>query len=556
MAVYLLKSLLSASQPLDITIVEASDTAGCGMPYRKGINADFMLCNASSREIPELTSSFHEWLVNRPARKLSEWGLSPQDLSIHAFYPRVLFGEYLQSEFERLCVHARAAGHAVNVLTGCQVVDIIPGSCEATVKAEPGGDALDLRFDIVVITTGHRRPNQRNLHGVRMVPAWPFSYITELPPVQIGILGSSLSAVDVITALGHAHGEFIKQGDSIAWQAHADAKSLQITMVSRTGVMPEADFYCPYPYRPLRHLTDDSVRAEVKMGTYRLLDRIFALLLRELAATDPKYLRDMGSQTRTIAGFAQSYFSRRRRSGGLAAARQGLAEALASMRREETIAYRYALLCAHEKFDLALRHLDRADWAQFTKYLLPVFADSYATVPHQSFAQVLAMDSAGVLDLKASGQDVDLRPASDGGVEVLLENSAMRFDVMIDARGQLPARVNELPFPSLAAALADKSAPLEAPFRLSLTDPDAAPVYCLAMPQLLDRYPFSQALASCADLANIAATDIGVACSAARPWQGVQWAGQTSVIAHSPLLQQQTTEPSPNGLLRGPIGLS
>jgi hypothetical protein len=33
-------------------------------------------------------------------------------------------------------------------------------------------------------------------------------------------------------------------------------------------------------------------------------------------------------------------------------------------------------------------------------------------------------------------------------------------------------------------------------------------VYCLAMPQILDRHPFSQGLPNCADLGRVVARDI------------------------------------------------
>ncbi len=30
-------------------------------------------------------------------------------------------------------------------------------------------------------------------------------------------------------------------------------EKLNITLMSRTGILPEADFYCPIPYEPLHH---------------------------------------------------------------------------------------------------------------------------------------------------------------------------------------------------------------------------------------------------------------------------------------------------------------
>ena len=78
---------------------------------------------------------------------------------------------------------------------------------------------------------------------------------------------------------------------------------------------------------------------------------------------------------------------------------------------------------------------------------------------------------------------------------------------MIDARGQAAAPLAALPFPTLAAALAEPEAPLMAPFRLISAD-GPLPVHCLSLPQLLERYPFSQGLAGVAELARLAAEDL------------------------------------------------
>lgn len=513
MATYLLKFLCEERTPLEITVFEASETAGRGMPYREGMNGDYMLCNAFSREIPQLTGTFYEWLSNRPPRELTDWELSRHDVSPRAFYPRTLLGEYLEDEFESLCAHARGKGHAVRVLTRCRVFDVVPGEGGATVRARLDGETRDQRMDVVVVATGHQWPGEPQIGNARLVSPWPVSNITDLPPGRIGILGSSLSAVDVVVALGHAHGSFDETGETVSWTASSGSESLRVTMLSHMGIMPEGDFYYPFPYRPLAHITDECVRAEVEKGPDRLLDRVFALLIREIEEEAPQYLRDLGPAAHMIPGFAEGYFSHRRTVGGLAAVREDLAKARASMLRRETIEYRYALLRGHEKFDLVLRHLDDGDRETFDRHLLPVFADCYAAVPHLSLARVLAMDAAGALDLLASGHDAEFRQVGDAGVEVELEDGTLRFDAMIDARGQSPAGVHALPFPSLSAALAADATPLEAPFRLWLSVPNAAPVYCLAMPQLLERHPFSQGLPNCAALAGIVAADIGAACA-------------------------------------------
>ncbi len=505
MGIYALKHLTKGTEPLDITIIDRGDTIGPGMPYAEGTNADYMLCNAFSREIPPLTRSLYGWLKTQPARELDEWELSPDDVSPRAFYPRTLLGAYLRDEAEAVLDRAQAAGHCVRFLTGREVADVAPAG--AAMRVDLGGGAGSVDADAVLITTGHVWPETPRVGDATLLSPWPVGGVTGLPPGRIGILGSSLSAVDVAVALAHAHGSFVPSGPRLLWLPGPAAEGLRITMVSRKGVLPEADFYYPYPYEALVRLTPHAVEAEVARGAGGLLDRVFALVLAELAETDPAYVDALGPEGHTVEGFAEAYFADRQNRGAFRALRDTLAEARASMRRRETIAFRYTLLRGHEVVDAALRHLDPGDWDRFARHLLPVFADCYAAVPHLSLARLLALHEAGVLDVVASGDDAVFGDVEGGGVTVSMADETIAFDAMVDARGQAAAPLAALPFPGLVAALDPAHPPVEAPFRLRLRA-GTAPVYCLAMPQLLERQPFSQGLANCDTLARDAADDL------------------------------------------------
>lgn len=508
MATYLLKHLVNQDEPLDITVFEASDRPGVGMPYRANMNADFMLCNAFSREIPSVTQPLLDWLRTLPIRELGEWELSPHDLTARAFYPRVLLGEYFGSEFEALCENARMRGHVVRVLPRHRVLDIRPGSDRTDCIVQTPQGTENFAFETVMIATGHHWPDAPRIGSAKLTSPWPASRLENIPAKRIGILGSSLSAIDIVIALGHAHGTFHEDGAQIRWFPHDHALDLRLTLVSRKGVMPEADFYYAYPYEPLRHLTTENVAAEVARGSDGLLGRVFDLLLQELDASDPAYLADLGPSARSIPGFAEGYFARRQELGGLRALSATLADSRDSMRRKETVPYRSVMLRGHEEFDAALRSLTADDWAMFATHLMPVFSDCYAAVPHLSVARVLALFEAGVLDLVATGDDAAFEGSETGGVTVRLADEELNFDLMIDARGQSQAAVADLPFPYLVREISSEQPPLEAPFRLHLQGHDAPAIYCLAMPQVMARYPFSQGLANCAALAKIVAEDV------------------------------------------------
>lgn len=524
MGTYLLQHLTAHPDPLDITVIEAESLAGPGMPYRAGTNAPYMLCNAFSREIPPIGPTLADWLRDLPEGRLADWGLTPGDISSRDFYPRVLLGQYLRAGFLVVCEAARVAGHRVTVLTGTRATDVLPRDGGAGVAVEGRDGARILAFDRVAIATGHDWPAAPRIGGATLVSPWPHGNVTALPPGRIGILGSALSAVDVAVALGHAHGRFAEGEGRVTWTPGRGAEGLRVTMVSKQGILPEADFWYPHLYEPLRHVTDAAMAAEIAQGPDGLLDRAFAVLWRELAEDDPAFAADLALDPPAPETFADGYFARRRRLGAFRALREGLREARDTMRRRETIPFRYALLRGHAPFDALLPHLTAGDLDRFRAHLLPVFADAYAAVPHLSLERIAAMHEAGALDILASGEDAGFADRPGGGVRVAIGEATYAFDAMVDARGQAPAKAGDLPFPTLVAALADPDAPVDAPPALALGGGAPSAVLCLALPQLLERHPFAQGLAECHELAGRAAAvllETGDAAAAPRVASGV-----------------------------------
>lgn len=508
MATYTLKALVSSETPLHITVFEASERVGCGMPYRAGTNANYMYCNAFSKEIPSITQPLVAWLHDQDDDYLERWDLERSDIDAWVFYPRVMLGEYLQSEFDQLCRDGRSAGHTIVIATASEIVDVVPVGDHIELSVLTQGGEEQIPFTHVVLATGHSWPSDPRIGSVELVSPWPYTNITDLEPGRIGVLGSSLSAIDVIIALGHEHGTFMEDGDKVNWFVKTGRESMSITMVSHRGVMPEPDFYYVYPYEALRHVSAEAVAYERAQGSDGLLDRVFALLMAELDEADPDYVAALGEHARTVDGFADAYFEDRERMGGLRALRETLRQSLASIEDKETQRHRYALLRGHESFEPILEHLDDDDWQALSSKLLPVFADCYAAIPHVSVRRILALYDAGVLDIIPTGPDGSFSKAGDRSVVVNTIDGDIRFDALVDARGQAAAPLADLSFPHLTAALIDRRATLVEPYELDLHDQRRATVHCLAMPQILERHPFSQGLPNCAELGRVVARDI------------------------------------------------
>ncbi|KIN72495.1 FAD/NAD(P)-binding protein [Sulfitobacter guttiformis] len=507
MAGYSLRQLITSQTPLSITIFEADAVAGCGMPYRAGINADEMYCNAFSKEIPIYTQRLAFWLKDQPDSFLHRWGLAQEDINSRSFYPRVLLGEYLQAEFYALCAKGRDGAHSITVLTGHRVNDIEPNDTAVHCIGANNDGHFKLAFDDIIIATGHDWPSVPKIDGVELVSPWPYSNVTQLSPKRIGILGSSLSAIDVLVALGLAHGEFHESNGRTSWFVADGAEDLKITMISRNEIMPEPDFFYPYPFEPLTHITPEAVRLEIEKGSDDLLARVFALLVKELRATDPAYFSALGSQADSIEGFCAAYVKQRKELGGLRALRESLKVAVQTFDDRTTQGYRCTLLHGHENFEPLLDHLNEEDMKTFHDHLAPVFGDCYAAIPHISVERVLALYDAGVLDLVATQEGGKFSREKDA-VAVDTVDGIQCFDVIVDARGQPSASLKDLKFATLSAQLPKNMIGISAPYRLPLATASTSRVYCLAMPQILSVNPFAQGLANCAALSKVAVDDI------------------------------------------------
>ncbi|MES2159281.1 MAG: FAD/NAD(P)-binding protein, partial [Pseudomonadota bacterium] len=188
-----------AARPARITIFEQQARAGLGTPYRPGWNDPAMLSNIASVEIPPLCETLLAWL-NRPSRKrLISLGIDPRDVDDRAFYPRVALGRYFLDQFDMPVDEARAKGFIVDIRTGHRVPDMsVQGNCVQLDIEGEGEDIADNRFDFVVMATGHQWPEEPEARPGYFLSPWPASALKRLNAVNVGIRGSSLTAIDAV----------------------------------------------------------------------------------------------------------------------------------------------------------------------------------------------------------------------------------------------------------------------------------------------------------------------------------------------------------------------
>lgn len=508
--------------PAEIVIYEDQPRAGLGTPYRPGWNDPAMLSNIASIEVPPIEETLIAWLERQPRARLVRLGIDPEEIDDHAFYPRLALGEYFLDQFNALIERARTQGVNVEIATYTRVTDIRAEARGLRLSVAPKyGDPAERLFDQVVIATGHQWPEEPEVRPGYFLSPWPATALQRIPATTIGIRGSSLTAIDAAVALAVAHGTFLEtEGAAIDYRIHPGAEAFRVTMMSRKGLLPEADFYHPVPYEPLAICTSEAIGRLIAEACPELLDRSYDLFKQELAQADPDYAAHVGLDDLALDDFAERYFADRAAVDPFDWAVRNLAEAKANYATETTVPWRYAILRMHEVIAEIVPHLDIDALERFNRYFKPVFVDEYATVPHLSIERLLALHRAGCLEVTALGPHHKVNThREEPGAIVTIDGERRHYPVFIDATGQRPLGFEKFPFPTLLeqeivndAGDGEEHAPkgiaVDEHFHPVSEDTAAERLFCLSIPFILSRHPFVQGITSSHEIGAIVGADL------------------------------------------------
>ena len=108
-------------------------------------------------------------------------------------------------------------------------------------------------FDLAVIATGHVWPDEEEATRTYFPSPWSGLMEAKVDACNVGIMGTSLSGLDAAMAVAIQHGSFIEDDKQhVVFHRDNASEKLNITLLSRTGILPEADFYA-YSLRALTH---------------------------------------------------------------------------------------------------------------------------------------------------------------------------------------------------------------------------------------------------------------------------------------------------------------
>ncbi len=504
---YVLLELASSETPLFIAVFEKGRMAGVGMPYSPEFATSDMLANIGSIEIPPLTESYFQWLQRQPDSFLSLYGVDRASLSERGFYPRLLLGMYFRDQFERILEIGRAKGHKIAVRERHSVTDIAltDDAVDVTVTG-PGARIEKLRYDRLIVASGHDWQGAGLADGVVLPNPWSGLIDTAVVGPKVGIIGTSLSGIDAVVATAARIGRFERSAGQLTFIPHDPNEPMRLTMMSRSGLLPETDFYCPLPYDPPSSLTPAALAEAGALGQTGLLDRLFDLFWSELRNADPVFTAQPVMQGVTADTFAGAAFAARAASDQFRWARRDLQQSLANAASRHTIPWRYAILRMHEAFSNIYASLSADDRLRFDRGLRKVFVDNYAAVPPLSMERLLALADAGHLQVRALGH----RPyrvaatAAPRRFVVETDQDSLTFDTLIDARGQRAMRLKDLPYPTLRRQLlassvdnspSDPLADMLSPgFGLQIAQGAQPRIHLAAISFLMSSQPFIQGL--------------------------------------------------------------
>lgn len=509
---FVLKQLVhSGRKDLHITIFESRERLGAGMPYSSiGANSEH-ITNISENEVPELHASVSEWLEKLPAETLEAFDIDLPRFHAFKVLPRLLFGAYLTDQFELLLEQASAAGIATEILLRTTVKDIsnLPDSKQVAVLST---DGTTRHFDYAVIATGHHWPRSNEDH----IPGW---FDSPYPPAKLEfkanhpvcIKGASLTAIDALKTLARSNGNFVHLNGQLAFERSEECPNFKLMLHSRSGLLPAVRFHLDEPGTSSDTLVSQEEISAVREENegFIPLDFIFERNFKDLfKAKDPEFyerIRDWDMET-----FVDNCMELRERVDPFQLLKSEFTEAEKSIRRRQSIPWKEILAELSFAMNYPAKYFSAEDMLRLQKTLMPLISVIIASVPQSSASEMIALQEAGVLELKAVGADSTFEPHPKGGaiVEYIDEDGkqhATHYQTFIDCSGQKHFPFEAFPFKSLCNEGAVSPARLkfrtpENAFKLIETDADRVQAengdYFLKVPgimindyfQVLDQY--------------------------------------------------------------------
>jgi hypothetical protein len=455
-ALFMYKRLIeSAENGLEIFIFEKHGQLGAGMPYSKfGANKEH-ITNVSDNEIPELVTSIKDWLKNAPTDLLKEYDISPEYFNEYKVLPRLLFGKYLEAQFNFLLTAAKKNKIETHVLYHTKVVDVI--YIDETKQVRVCTDTDVYVMDAVIICTGHSWPykTEKNIKGWYDSP-YPPAKLQQKINFSVAIKGSSLTAIDAIRTLARANGNFNNNAEGeLVYTLDKGSENFRMIMYSLGAFLPGMRFHLDDTHlSPQALLTEEEVYAikEKNDGFISLdfiFDRNFKMPLQKESPDFYEEIKDM-----ELEEFVDNIMHRREKLESFKLFKAEYAEAEKSIRRHQSVKWKESLAALSYAMNYPAKHFSAEDMLRLKKILMPLISIVIAFVPQSSAKELLALHAAGLLEIIGVDRNSTVTPNSEeGAIYTYTDDEGKKHEIaykmFVDAVGQPPMLYNDFPFESL-----------------------------------------------------------------------------------------------------------
>lgn len=454
---FLFKRLLESElEPIEITLFESKNQLGKGMPYSSGGSGDEHVTNISDHETPSIVTNIADWIADAPQELLEKYQINTSNFNTDKVLPRLLFGAYLNSQFDLLLEVAESKNIATNVYVNTAVRDIVddPEKRKVIVVTSQNRKMI---FDDVIICIGHHWPvlHEGNIAGYFDSPYPPTKLKLRLSH-PVAIKGSSLTAVDAIKTLARANGKFVKdESGQLRFELDKDSEGFKLILHSRNGLLPTVRFHLEDSY-----LHYDTLLTEHELSAHRaandgfialdfLFEHDFKAIIR---SRDPDFYEKIKSLK--LEDFVALVMDFRMNIDPFLLLATEYQEAEQSIKREQSIYWKEILAMLSFAMNQPAKYFSAEDMIRLQKVLMPLVSVVIAFLPQSSCKELMALRNAKLLDLVAVGETSKIIPQKTGGAIVdFIDDKGNRqhnhFSTFVDATGQPHLPFNSFPFHSL-----------------------------------------------------------------------------------------------------------
>ena len=452
-ALFMYKRLVESEiKDIEISIFEQHETLGAGMPYSLYGSAEEHITNVSDNEIPDIKTHLKEWLSVAPGEILKDFSITENEFNEYKVLPRLLFGEYLSAQFNLLLNEAAKKKLTTNVYLITKVADVIDNKKKGQVKVITE-DEQEFSFDKVVMCTGHSWPCEAE-KSVKNYFDSPYPPQKLYKPVSfpVAIRGSSLTAIDAIRSLAHANGNFSKNEDgTYSYTLNKESEGFHILLHSIGALLPAVRFHLENSHLEPAHLLseDEIVKIKKNNNGFVPLDLVYNLNFRNVIEKEnPELFSEVKDMS--LEGFITYMMEKRKSLDAFTLLKAEYKEAEKSIKRRESVIWKETLGALSYAVNYPAKHFSAEDMMRLKKIMMPLISVIIAYVPQSSARELMALNNAGLLQIKDVDPSSKVVPDKKGGALYKYSKEEEKyFPMFIDAIGQRPFFYNQIPFEGL-----------------------------------------------------------------------------------------------------------